>query len=64
MLEGTEDALGYFIKVEVAAFTPDQASTLAIKSAEKEFLHCGSTNTEPGAVATGFNLGDLAMFEI
>jgi hypothetical protein len=24
---------------------------------ESEFLHCGSTNTEPGAAATGFNLG-------
>src|SRR6185503_7298907 len=24
---------------------------------EPEFVHCGSTNTEPGAVATGFELG-------
>ena len=23
---------------------------------EAEFLRCGSTNTEPGAVATGFDL--------
>jgi hypothetical protein len=38
MLEGTEEALGYFINVEVAAFTPDQASTLAVKSAEERGL--------------------------
>lgn len=39
MLEGTEDALAYFINVEVVALTPDQASTLAIKSAEERGLN-------------------------
>ena len=38
MLEGTEDGVGYFINIEVAAFTPDQASTMAIKSAEERGL--------------------------
>lgn len=32
MLEGTEDALAYFINVEVVALTPDQASTLRSKA--------------------------------
>jgi len=35
MLEGTDDSLGYFINIEVAAFTPEQASTLAAKRVQE-----------------------------
>jgi hypothetical protein len=60
MLEGTEDSLGYFINIEVAALTPDQASTFALKSAQEG----GLTITNVEEILETNTISDAAVPEV